>query len=180
MHFSLIPPTGRTSPYKLTSPVMAKSDLTLLAVIRETKATVIVTPALGPSLGVAAAGKWTCKSKFFNKLLTIDLSFSMLLSVSRTSKLLVDLIIPIELALVWIQLILVLIDSRMTSPSLPVNLIYPEPGYFVVSTRRALPPIVVYARPIATPGIVIFSLIKCSYFFLPRASSIILELTLTF
>ena len=57
MHFSLIPPTGRAKPYKDNSPVMAKSDLTRLPVKRETKATVMVTPALGPSLGVAAAGK---------------------------------------------------------------------------------------------------------------------------
>jgi len=59
MHFSLIPPTGRASPYRLISPVIAKSDLTLLDVKSETRATVIVTPALGPSFGVAAAGKCT-------------------------------------------------------------------------------------------------------------------------
>jgi len=62
MHFSLIPPTGRTNPYRDISPVIAKSDFTLRLVKRDTKAVVIVTPALGPSLGIAAAGKWTCKS----------------------------------------------------------------------------------------------------------------------
>ena len=58
MHFSFIPPTGNTNPCKEISPVIAKSLRTLLAVNKETNATVIVTPALGPSLGVAAAGKW--------------------------------------------------------------------------------------------------------------------------
>lgn len=57
MHFSLIPPTGRTSPYNEISPVIAKLDFTLLLVNNDTKAVVIVTPALGPSLGIAAAGK---------------------------------------------------------------------------------------------------------------------------
>lgn len=57
MHFSFIPPTGNTNPYKEISPVIVKSLRTLLAVNKETNATVIVTPALGPSLGVAAAGK---------------------------------------------------------------------------------------------------------------------------
>lgn len=57
MHFSLIPPTGRVRPCREISPVIAKSYLTLLPVKSETRATVIVTPALGPSLGVAAAGK---------------------------------------------------------------------------------------------------------------------------
>ena len=57
MHFSLIPPTGRVRPWREISPVIAKSYLTLLPVKSETRATVIVAPALGPSLGVAAAGK---------------------------------------------------------------------------------------------------------------------------
>jgi hypothetical protein len=57
MHFSFIPPTGRARPYREISPVIAKSYLTLLPVRRETKATAMVTPALGPSFGVAAAGK---------------------------------------------------------------------------------------------------------------------------
>ena len=64
MHFSLMPPTGNARPYRLISPVIAKSERTRLPVKRETKATVIVTPALGPSFGVAAAGKCTCKSMF--------------------------------------------------------------------------------------------------------------------
>jgi len=66
MHFSLIPPTGNASPYSEISPVIAMSDLTLFPVNSDTRATVIVTPALGPSLGVAAAGKCTCKSISLN------------------------------------------------------------------------------------------------------------------
>ncbi len=57
MHFSFIPPTGKTRPYREISPVIAKSFLTLLLVNNDTSAVVIVTPALGPSLGIAAAGK---------------------------------------------------------------------------------------------------------------------------
>ncbi len=57
MHFSLMPPTGSTSPYSEISPVIAKSDFTLRPVSKETKAVVMVTPADGPSLGTAAAGK---------------------------------------------------------------------------------------------------------------------------
>jgi len=53
----LIPPTGRTSPCKDISPVIAIESFTLLLVNNETRAVVIVTPALGPSFGMAAAGK---------------------------------------------------------------------------------------------------------------------------
>lgn len=57
MHFSLIPPTGKTRPYSEISPVIAKLAFTLLLVNSDTRAVVMVTPALGPSLGIAAAGK---------------------------------------------------------------------------------------------------------------------------
>ena len=57
MHFSLIPLNGKVIPYKDIPPVIAKSYLTHLEVNRETNAKVIVTPALGPSFGLAANGK---------------------------------------------------------------------------------------------------------------------------
>src|SRR5688500_17396223 len=60
--FSLMPPTGSTRPRKLISPVIAKSDRTGRRIKSDASATVIVTPALGPSLGVAPAGTWICMS----------------------------------------------------------------------------------------------------------------------
>src|SRR6266516_7595801 len=56
--FSLMPPTGSTRPRKLISPVIATSERTRRCVKSEVNATTIVTPALGPSLGVAPAGTW--------------------------------------------------------------------------------------------------------------------------
>ena len=53
MTFSLIPPTGNTLPVKDTSPVMARFCLIGVFKDNERRALIIVTPALGPSLGVA-------------------------------------------------------------------------------------------------------------------------------
>jgi hypothetical protein len=60
--FSFSPPIGSTWPVSVTSPVMATSSRTGRPVISETSAVVIVTPALGPSLGIAPAGTWTWTS----------------------------------------------------------------------------------------------------------------------
>lgn len=57
--FSLMPPTGNTLPFRETSPVMAIFCLTGVLVAKDIRAVTIVTPALGPSLGVAPSG--TCK-----------------------------------------------------------------------------------------------------------------------
>src|SRR5205814_10095501 len=56
--FSLIPPTASTRPRRLISPVIATSERTRRCVNSDASATTIVTPALGPSLGVAPAGTW--------------------------------------------------------------------------------------------------------------------------
>jgi hypothetical protein len=56
--FSLRPPIGSTCPVSVTSPVIATSPDTGRPVTSETIAVVIVTPALGPSLGIAPAGTW--------------------------------------------------------------------------------------------------------------------------
>jgi len=53
MDFSLMPPTGRIFPVKLTSPVMAMFWRTGMSSASERRADTIVQPALGPSLGVA-------------------------------------------------------------------------------------------------------------------------------
>ena len=60
--FSFRPPIGRTSPWRVTSPVIATSERTQRPVSSDTSAVTIVTPALGPSLGIAPAGTWTWNS----------------------------------------------------------------------------------------------------------------------
>ena len=110
IHFSFIPPTGSTNPYKLSSPVIAKSYFTRLPVKSDTMATVIVTPADGPSLGVDAAGKWTCKSNYF-----IRRSSSLLFSLTTlTAGVLTR---PNYHIFALIQLKPVTIDSFITSPN---------------------------------------------------------------
>ena len=56
--FSLSPPIGSTWPVSVTSPVIATSLRTGRPLISEERATVIATPAEGPSLGTAPAGTW--------------------------------------------------------------------------------------------------------------------------
>mmetsp|Transcript_47263 Transcript_47263/g.120579 ORF Transcript_47263/g.120579 Transcript_47263/m.120579 type:complete len:241 (-) Transcript_47263:1911-2633(-) len=60
--FSFTPPTGSTSPRRLSSPVMATSPRSGRPEKRLSSAAASVTPAEGPSLGMAPAGKWTCTS----------------------------------------------------------------------------------------------------------------------
>lgn len=54
---SLTPPTGKTIPRRVISPVIAVSALTLFLLNNETSDVTRVTPAEGPSLGTAPAGK---------------------------------------------------------------------------------------------------------------------------
>ena len=57
--FSLIPPTGSTLPDSVISPVMATSARTGRPDKADASAMTIVTPADGPSFGIAPAG--TCR-----------------------------------------------------------------------------------------------------------------------
>ena len=57
-NFSLTPPTGKTLPLRVISPVIATSHLTGILVKADNTAVAIVTPADGPSLGVAPSGIW--------------------------------------------------------------------------------------------------------------------------
>ncbi|OQC43624.1 MAG: hypothetical protein BWX61_01160 [Bacteroidetes bacterium ADurb.Bin035] len=54
--FSLIPPTGNTFPLRVISPVIAMSLRTGLLSKTLVIAVSIVTPAEGPSLGIAPSG----------------------------------------------------------------------------------------------------------------------------
>ncbi len=56
---SLTPPMGSTRPRRVTSPVMATSRRTRRPEATLTIAVTMVTPADGPSLGMAPAGTWT-------------------------------------------------------------------------------------------------------------------------
>lgn len=56
--FSFTPPTGRTWPLKVTSPVIAICGGIILLLNSDTRAKVRATPALGPSLGIDPAGAW--------------------------------------------------------------------------------------------------------------------------
>lgn len=53
MVFSLIPPTGRTFPVRLTSPVIATFCLVGVFKAKDSSDVTMVHPALGPSFGVA-------------------------------------------------------------------------------------------------------------------------------
>ena len=55
-----------TRPRRVISPVMAMSLRIGIPVRTETMATVMATPAEGPSLGVAPSGTWTWMSVFSN------------------------------------------------------------------------------------------------------------------
>ncbi|EDP73037.1 membrane-associated protein [Hydrogenivirga sp. 128-5-R1-1] len=66
--FSFSPPTGRTLPLSVISPVIATSALTGSSVNNEHIAVAIDIPAEGPSFGIAPAGTWTWTSYFWNSL----------------------------------------------------------------------------------------------------------------
>ena len=65
--FSRMPPTGRTRPDSVISPVIATSGSTGTPRAADTIAVAIVTPADGPSLGIAPAGTWMCRSCLLRK-----------------------------------------------------------------------------------------------------------------
>ena len=56
--FSFTPPIGSTCPVRVNSPVMAIFLSTGFWIIIDSRAVAIVTPAEGPSFGVAPAGTW--------------------------------------------------------------------------------------------------------------------------
>lgn len=102
--FSFSPPIGSTSPWSVTSPVIATSARTVRPVRSETSAVTIVTPALGPSLGIAPAGTWMWRSWVANQ------SSGRSPAWPRTQE-----------SAAWA-------DSFITSPSWPVIVSRPVPG----------------------------------------------------
>ena len=128
--FSLMPPTGSTLPRNVISPVIATSLRIGLPVSIDANAVNMVTPADGPSLGIAPAGMCTWMSVLSRK-------FSSM---------------PSHLALARTNDNAACADSFMTSPSCPVSTSEPLPGMRVASMKRMSPPTGVQASPVATPG----------------------------
>ena len=92
-------------------------------------AVAIVTPAEGPSLGIAPAGTWMW-SVFFSKISRLIPSWSAFARIhERAAR----------------------ADSRITSPSWPVRMKSSLPSIFVTSTATTSPPTSVTTRPVAEP-----------------------------
>ena len=138
--FSLIPPTGNTLPLNVISPVIARSFLTFLCVITETKQVNMAIPALGPSFGVAPSGTWTWKLYFSNILESIlsCSAFDLIYSKANVA------------------------DSFMTLPKFPVSVKTPFPFEMVDSINKISPPTCVHAKPVTTPATSLFSYLSLS------------------
>mmetsp|Transcript_50056 Transcript_50056/g.116199 ORF Transcript_50056/g.116199 Transcript_50056/m.116199 type:complete len:239 (-) Transcript_50056:1906-2622(-) len=160
--FSLMPPTRRTLPVSVNSPVIARSRFTGRSNARLSKAEVMVTPADGPSFGVAPSGMFMCMVASSRNSLSSSTSLRNSFAYVRA----------------------MLLDSLMTLPNLPVTFSRlepcerrrgPETGASLpplaatesdllvpavlstgrqprASTKSVLPPRAVQARPITTPG----------------------------
>ena len=112
----------------------------------DTIAVVMVTPADGPSLGIAPAGTWIWISVFSKKSLLIP-------NVSAWER-------TYESA--------ACADSFITSPSCPVSVSCLFPGIIVASIKRMSPPVGVQASPVTTPGRSIMIAVSAKYRGLPR------------
>src|SRR6266446_1549635 len=146
--FCLTPPIGSTRPWRVTSPVMPTLCLTARSVSKEASAVTIVTPALGPSFGIAPAGTWTWNCRRRKACSSMPRSAAWL----RT------------------QVSAMRADSFMTSPSCPVRTSPSPPAIAAASTKSTSPPVGVTARPVATPGTAVRSADSWTNFGLPRAS----------
>ena len=99
-------------------------------VISETRVVTMVTPAEGPSFGMAPAGTWIWRSTWLLK----SSSKPTLAAFDRT------------------QVSAACMDSCMTSPICPVTRKPPWPFILLASMKRMSPPDGVQARPTATPS----------------------------
>ena len=147
-------------PLSVISPVIATSALTLFPVIAEMIAVVIVTPALGPSLGTAPSGICKCMSFFSKNPSSTSYSFAMLLT----------------------RLFEIPALSFITSPIFPVSVSTPFPGIIFTSILKVSPPTLVHASPVTIPTCGSFSTSSCLTFsfprYLPMFFSVILKLFL--
>ncbi|MNV37394.1 hypothetical protein D3C71_1289120 [compost metagenome] len=86
-------------------------------------------PALGPSLGVAPSGTWTCTSCFCRNSLSMPRRSARERTTDRAAE----------------------ADSFITLPSCPVRISWPLPGTRVDSICSRSPPTSVQARPVTRP-----------------------------
>ncbi len=117
--FSLMPPTGSTLPRSVISPVIARSDLHGRPVSSEASDAAMVTPADGPSLGIAPAGTWTWMSDLSKKSGWIPRRSARERTYDSAA----------------------CADSFITSPSEPVRVRPFCPGIRVLSMNRMSPPL---------------------------------------
>jgi hypothetical protein len=139
-HFYRTPPTGKTFPLKVISPVIERLSRTGIFSNKETRQVTIVTPADGPSFFIPPAGKCRCKVDF-----SISSIWSVFASASPPHK---------ENWARWafIQANAIYILSFITSPSCPVtSSLNLSLGYLMAYTNKSLPPISVQAIPFTTP-----------------------------
>ena len=81
--FSRTPPTGRTRPVSVTSPVIARSVWMGSSRNRLISAAAMATPADGPSLGTAPAGTWMCTSVLLKREASSASDLAWLLQVAH-------------------------------------------------------------------------------------------------
>ena len=135
-----MPPTGSTRPDSVISPVIATSPRTGRPVSSDAIAAAIVTPADGPSFGMAPDGTCTCISALLKKSGSMPYSRAWVRSHDSAAR----------------------ADSFMTSPSCPVSVSDPVPAMRDASMKSTSPPTGVQARPMATPGSLVRSSISSS------------------
>ncbi len=109
---------GSTRPDSVISPLMATSWRTGTLASALTSAVAIVTPADGPSLGIAPAGTWTCTSTPLRRSLGMPRRAAFDFAYVRAAR----------------------ADSFMTSPSWPVRTSSPFPSITETSTNMMSPP----------------------------------------
>ncbi len=103
-------------------------------------AVAIVTPADGPSFGIAPEGTCTCISAILKKSGSMLYALACMRSHDSAAR----------------------ADSFITSPSCPVSVSEPVPAMRDASMKSTSPPTGVHARPMATPGSLVRSSISSS------------------
>ena len=129
--FSRMPPTGSTRPDSVISPVIATSGSTGTPRAADTMAVAMVTPADGPSLGIAPAGTWMCRSCLLRKSGGMPSVARLLADVAerRARRLLHD-------------------AAELTGEDQAGR----RPASATASMKSTSPPASVHATPVATPG----------------------------
>ena len=125
-----MPPTGSTVPRRVISPVIATSPRTRRPVSSDTSATVIATPAEGPSFDTAPGGTWRWMS-VFSKSTVIPRSSTCVRTHDRRRP----------------RRFLHDVAELTGQDQVPLARTSRE-----ASMNRMSPPVGIQARPVATPG----------------------------